>query len=193
MTSRADWPPPNCPARQGASTFGVSTAEFFFDVRDSVADDREGGRTTEVVGYFRPPGSASAEPWAEPTLIAVAGLEVPAGSAISRLAWKTYTSRAGSAIVGQVMRSAITACPCSFPSADCAALDECALLRAIEQAARHTRQAGGLPRSQLSSAPARGTAPCLCQRAVRRALAGQLLRRCPPSIRSSDQKGLVRT
>lgn len=97
--------------------------------------DGDGAAITEVIGYFRPPGPASTDPAEEPDLVAVAGLEVPAGSPVSRLAWQAFTSRSGPAAVAQLLRAAILACPCTFPAARCAALDECTLLRAIEKAA----------------------------------------------------------
>jgi hypothetical protein len=135
MTGPATRPRPGCPARHGTSTFSVTSADFSFDVRDFPAGDGTDGTITEITGFFQPPGPAGTDPDAEPDLVAVAGFEVPAGSPASRLTWQAFTSHAGPARLGQLMRTAILACPCTFPAADCAALDECTLLRAIEQAA----------------------------------------------------------
>jgi hypothetical protein len=92
--------------------------------------------------------------------VAVAGLEVPAGSPVSQLAWQALRNRAGPALIGQLMRTAILACPCTFPAAGCAALDESTLLRAIERAAGRLRPAGGLTHPG-GPIPAREGHPCM--------------------------------
>jgi hypothetical protein len=142
MTGRTGKPLPGCPARHGTGPFAVTGADFVFEVRDT-PDGGGGGTVTEIIGYFRPPacaesgpGPAGTDPGAEPDLVAVAALEVPAGSPVSRLAWQAFRSQAGPNLLGQLLRAAVLACPCTFPAAACAALDDATLLGAIEQAAR---------------------------------------------------------
>jgi hypothetical protein len=139
-------PLPGCPARDGTGTWSVTAAHFFLDIRDSPAKDGTGGTVTEVAGYFRPAGTSTDSPTSTGTdtgtgtggeldLVGVGGLELPAGSPDARAAWRAFRSLAGPDLIGRAMRAAITACPCTFPLTDCAAMDEDTLRNAIAQAA----------------------------------------------------------
>jgi hypothetical protein len=137
-----------CPARQGDRMFPVTSASFVLDVRDYPADDGTGAMHTEIIGYFRPalaPDAAGADAGAgtdgagaEPDLVSIAILDMPAGTPAALTAWRAFQNPAGPAAIGHAMRAAITACPCTFPLSDCAALDDDILRQAITQAAALT-------------------------------------------------------
>lgn len=130
-------PLPGCPARAGAGGFGVDGAEFVYcaqDCRDN------GDPVTEVFGFFCPPGWQEAgNPRGDAGAVHTAVFEVPAGSAISRLAHQAST-RAGIALIGEQLRAGIARCPCTRTN-ECAALDELNFLAAIEHAAQKARPA----------------------------------------------------
>jgi len=138
-------PLPGCPARQGDGAFSVTAADFVLDVHDYPADDGTGATFTEVVGYFRPPhgtdtstGTDTDGTDAEPDLVGIAVLAMPAGTPGALAAWRAFKNPAGPAAIGQAMRAAITACPCAFPPAGCAAMNDDILRQAIDHAAALT-------------------------------------------------------
>jgi hypothetical protein len=127
--------------------FSVTAADFVLDVHDYLGDDGSGATFTEVVGYFRPrygtdtrtgtdAGTDGAD--AEPDLVGIAVLAMPAGTPGALAAWRAFRNPAGPAAIGQAMQAAITACPCAFPAAGCAAMDDDVLRQAIDHAAALT-------------------------------------------------------
>jgi hypothetical protein len=135
--------------------FPVTAASFVFDVRDYPADDGTGATHTEVIGYFRPalaPDATGPDPitetgpdtagtdeaGAEPDLVSIAILDMPAGTPAALTAWRAFRNPAGPAAIGHAMRAAITACPCTFPLSGCAAMNDDILRQAITQAAALT-------------------------------------------------------
>lgn len=128
---------PGCPARAGTSGFGVDGAEFVYSAADCRNNENP---VTEVFGFFCPPGwqeAGTAEDDGEAVHTTVP--QAPAGSPVSRLGHRANT-KTGVALIGEKLRDAIAACPCSL-GGQCAVLDELALLAAIEAAAQPARPA----------------------------------------------------
>lgn len=132
--ARVARPLAGCPARSGDDLFSVEGAEFVFCAEDC---RNAGEPVTEVFGFFCRPGWRD-DPLDE-DMVQTAGLEVPAGSPLSRMAHKAGTP-AGISLMARKLRRVIAQCPCA-DAARCAALDELNLVAAIEHAARRA----GLP------------------------------------------------
>jgi hypothetical protein len=127
---------PPCPAVAGQGT-DLNAARFTL-----VAEDCERGpdgrmTLTEVFGLYQVPGQAAED------LIYADGFAVPIGSPVAVLARQVARSRRRTRIAGDQLRAVISACPCA-PAGSCAALDDLALLEAIEHAAR-PRSCGRFP------------------------------------------------
>lgn len=123
-------PCPGCPAVHGNGA-DLSVAGFTL-----VADDCQGGpgrqpAKTDVWGFFVLPG-----PEHDADVVLTAGLLVPAGSPIARLAHRAAASPARVARAGAVLRGNVARCPCPPGAPECPALDEVRLVEAIERAAR---------------------------------------------------------
>lgn len=125
----ASRPLKGCPARSGDDWFSVEGAEFVFCAEDC---RNAGEPVTEVFGFFCRPGWRD-DPRDE-DMVQTAGLEVPAGSPLSRMAHQADTP-AGRSLMARKLRRVIAQCPCA-DVAGCAALDEVNLVAAIEHAAR---------------------------------------------------------
>jgi hypothetical protein len=87
---------------------------------------------TEIFGYWQVPAQDAED------LIHADGFAVPAGSPVALLARKVARSRRRTRLAGELIRAAISACPCA-PAAGCPALDDLAMLEAIELAACRPR------------------------------------------------------
>ncbi len=120
-------PLPRCPAISGRGA-DLDKARFTL-----IAEDCERGTDglmtrTEVFGYYQVPGQGSDD------LIHADGFAVPIGSPVAVMARKVAASRSRTRLVGNLLRAAITACPCT--GGGCPAYDDIAMLEAIEHAAR---------------------------------------------------------
>ena len=127
----AIWPCPGCPARHGNGA-DLSAASFILVVEDCERSPAGYPISTEVFGYFRLPGAAH-----DNDVVLTAGLLVPVGSPIARLAHHVSASPDG-ALTGKVrdvLRANVARCP-GPPCQDCPALDEVSLVEAIRRAAR---------------------------------------------------------
>jgi len=120
-------PFPWCPAIFGLGT-DLASASFTLAARDC-EPCADGQTLTEVSGLYQVPGQPAGD------VIHAGRFTVPAGSPAARLARQVARSRRRTRLAGELRRAAITACSCA-PPAGCAALDDVALLEAIEHAAR---------------------------------------------------------
>src|SRR5215470_16528553 len=105
-------PGPGCPALHGNGA-DVSVAEFILVVEDCESSPAGYPTSTDVWGYFRLPGAAH-----DNDAVLTAGLLVPVGSPIARLAHRISADPAG-ALTGKVrdaLRANIARCPCTATS-----------------------------------------------------------------------------
>ena len=121
-------PLPWCPAILGRGT-DLAMARFTLAAQDCERGPDGQMTLTEVTGLYQVPGQAAGD------VIHAGRFTVPAGSPPARQARQVARSRRRTRLAGELRRAAITACSCA-PPAGCAALDDVALLEAIEHAAR---------------------------------------------------------
>jgi hypothetical protein len=119
-------PLPGCPAICGQG-IDLDAARFTLIAQDCQrGPDRQMPRT-EVSGFWQVPGQDSGD------LIRADGFTVPFCSPVAFIARKVARSRRRTRIAGELLRAAISACPC--PRTTCPACDHIAMLRAISHAA----------------------------------------------------------
>jgi hypothetical protein len=116
----------DCPAISGRGT-DLDKARFMLVAEDCERGPDELMTLTEVFGFYQVPGQDSDD------LIHADGFAVPAGSPVALMAHKVARSRRRTRIAGNMLRAAITACPCA--GGGCPAYDDIAILEAIEHAA----------------------------------------------------------
>lgn len=133
-----------CPALRGNSSVDMRLAEFTFVVEPGCVDGvDELHAVVEVFGFFCEPSEAP-----DDDLLQTGCLAVPAGSPIARIAGKVNAVSDTVGLVEDILRANIAACPCNA-AAECPALNDVRLLKAIEIAAGDPPSAGSPPLDPL--------------------------------------------
>jgi hypothetical protein len=125
-------PLPDCAARHGHGA-DITTADFTLVADDCLTGPDGLPTRTDIFGFFCVPGEQH-----DDDVLLTAGLDVPAGSPIARMAIRVSADPDRTRTAGTMLRANIAQCPCAA-SAECPALNEIRLLEAIERAVGSAR------------------------------------------------------